>query len=502
MSSIDALLGDIQKGKKLKKAVTNDRSSPLVASGNNSSSRPSPMGMGGAPPIPSFQTPSQSHSSNNSDISGPPQLAGLFTGGMPKLRHREGGVSMGSVPTAPPPPSVPSTRPVSHSGTPKMPSSRPTNRSSVGVKAGGGGSAPPVPTFAAPPPPPGPAPGFKPPSPLPPPQVSAHSFKAKSSALPPSPPGPAPSFGSSAPPPPPPGPAPSFGSSAPPPPPPGPAPSFGSSAPPPPPPGPAPSFGSSAPPPPPPGPAPSFGSSAPSQASTPSFKSKSVVPPPPPGPVPSFGSSIAPPPQAPALSLKLSPSIPQAPRISAPTPPSAPPSLPPSAPPSAPPSVPPNAPPNLPSTFPPTAPTPNSTRSLRSSSSAHPPPPPLPPSSSGALTSTPSLSSSTFKPSNSISHRRNFSENKPVNIRRIDTSAYTITHSAGSVSMSNGDTNDTNASSGSTEMAPSARHVIDDSRFKFKNKTELPKPRHFEGNEKLYPSGRGSSVPVNFALYN
>lgn len=68
-----ALLQEIQAGKRLKKAQTNDRSAPLVAdekpkSGGraiSSAGASAPIGGGGA---------------------GPPQLAGLFAGGMPKLK--------------------------------------------------------------------------------------------------------------------------------------------------------------------------------------------------------------------------------------------------------------------------------------------------------------------------------------------------------------------------------------------------------------------------------
>ncbi|AET41622.1 uncharacterized protein Ecym_8346 [Eremothecium cymbalariae DBVPG len=43
---------------------------------------------------------------------------------------------------------------------------------------------------------------------------------------------------------------------------------------------------------------------------------------------------------------------------------------------------------------------------------------------------------------------------------------------------------------------------IDDSRFKFVNSNDLPKPRVFQGKQKLYPSGRGSSVPLDLSLYS
>jgi WH2 motif len=62
------LLKQIQAGKKLKKADTNDRSAPLI---DTSNSKPS----SGAPAI---------GAAGRSE--GPPQLAGLFAGGIPKLK--------------------------------------------------------------------------------------------------------------------------------------------------------------------------------------------------------------------------------------------------------------------------------------------------------------------------------------------------------------------------------------------------------------------------------
>lgn len=43
--------------------------------------------------------------------------------------------------------------------------------------------------------------------------------------------------------------------------------------------------------------------------------------------------------------------------------------------------------------------------------------------------------------------------------------------------------------------------VIEDTRFKFTNASSLPNPRRFEGLQKLYPSGRGSSVPLDLSLF-
>lgn len=46
------------------------------------------------------------------------------------------------------------------------------------------------------------------------------------------------------------------------------------------------------------------------------------------------------------------------------------------------------------------------------------------------------------------------------------------------------------------------RIEIDDLRFKWVNALLLPQPRRFEGRQKLYPSGRGSLVPLDLSLYD
>lgn len=106
-----ALLTDITKGARLKKAVTNDRSAPIIAT---ESKGPAAMPMG-APPVPgaakasslALPTPAGSNRlRSNSDTGGgpamgsggapsAPQLGGILAGGIPKLRKRGGGVDTG-----------------------------------------------------------------------------------------------------------------------------------------------------------------------------------------------------------------------------------------------------------------------------------------------------------------------------------------------------------------------------------------------------------------------
>lgn len=71
------LLAQIQAGKRLKKAVTNDRSAPALDT---------PKGGGGGGMGGGRGAPAISKGASASASGGPPQLGGLFAGGMPKLK--------------------------------------------------------------------------------------------------------------------------------------------------------------------------------------------------------------------------------------------------------------------------------------------------------------------------------------------------------------------------------------------------------------------------------
>ncbi|KAJ5511947.1 hypothetical protein N7453_004050 [Penicillium expansum] len=160
-----ALLSDIHKGARLKKAVTNDRSAPVIGGSGGVSAappvagappvpgaRPPPSGL--APPVPSGPAANRLRS-NSEGVSGtdsaaiatPPQLGGIFAGGMPKLRSR-GGVDTGAnrdspyisdSPAAPAPkpptaPRPPGARPPPRPSSTDLPPAPPVNPLVAGLK--------------------------------------------------------------------------------------------------------------------------------------------------------------------------------------------------------------------------------------------------------------------------------------------------------------------------------------------------------------------------------
>ncbi|KAG5924438.1 hypothetical protein E4U42_004637 [Claviceps africana] len=135
--------------KSLKKAVTNDRSAPVVGKATSSAGPP----VGGAPPVPGGLAPPllANRARSNSDqgsagqtaapaVDPAPQLGGLFVGGMPKLKKRGGGVDTGATSEA---------SYLSDPGESRMPALKP-----AGAPRPPGGAAPAIPGRGPPIPPP------------------------------------------------------------------------------------------------------------------------------------------------------------------------------------------------------------------------------------------------------------------------------------------------------------------------------------------------------------
>ncbi|KAF2171491.1 hypothetical protein M409DRAFT_18608 [Zasmidium cellare ATCC 36951] len=473
-----ALLGDIEKGARLKKVTqVNDRSAPIIDKPKDSGGPP----VGGAPPIPipgglrpaaAGQNRARSNSDQPSNTAGSgagmesaPQLGGLFAQGMPKLRKSAGGVNLydSDPETNSKPPSAPAP------AAPARPNGAPPPRPG-GVPPAPPGAAPQIPSVAAlknnlrptssqslpdiahskpkPPPPIGKKPPIPPPTSRKPSGLSAAS--TTNLPLPSSTP-PRPSSSPAPPSAPPPPPLPQSAPKQPPAPISRPAPSAPSIPAPPPPPTQRRTSnaqdddeydpyrydtpGRGVPPAPPPPPPQTNGhqqTSLAAQAARNAFRAASpaVAPPPPPPPPPSQSTpALAPPPP----------------------PPSAPPSRPSSSPTSGPPAPPPPPP------------------ASRSNSNLPPPPPAPKASTPGGIPTAGGVSLGTGP------------------IQPMDASAYTLTNG-----RSRADSTPQSIGGGF-----GGRHVVQDSRWKFQGDDALPRPRDFSGGPKRYRAGRGSSVPLD-----
>ncbi|KAF2431048.1 hypothetical protein EJ08DRAFT_696727 [Tothia fuscella] len=469
-----ALLSSIEGGARLKKVgVVNDRSAPIIDNKNSSAAapiagappvpgmakRPPAPGMA-APPPPGLAPPTPNRARSNSDggdgggMVAPPQLGGLFAGGMPKLRKAGGGVDTGRETNS----SYNSDPETSRSSAPRPPMGQAPKPPS--------GSAPRPPGGAPPRPPLGTAPSL-------PPSFSSlrnnlrpSSITSVSSMDITSKPKPAPPVGKKPPLPPPASRKPS-GLSTPSLPPPSLPPSAPPSAPPVPP--------SSAPRPPPlrstPPPPPSIppsnttngAQSLASQAARNAFgmnKSTSPAAPPPPPPT----SAPSPPSRKQDSDDEYDPYK----YNSTPTRLPPPPALSPSAP---------SLQPSRPSVSAPAPP---------------PPPPPSAPPSRGAPPQRSMLDLSTPSPGSGPPQMlATAMGGRTSSLTSAHASSYTLINGGGS--SGNGEKRASNAGSGIIK--------IHDLRWRFQDDSTLPKPRDFRGGGKRYRAGRVSSVPLDLGNY-
>ncbi|KAH9467074.1 hypothetical protein Pst134EB_002102 [Puccinia striiformis f. sp. tritici] len=193
------LAAQIQAGRKLKKAQTNDRSAPIVPdlpvaggggprSGAGLASAPKPPGFkstSGAPKPPQHAKTNSQNSTAAVMGNGPPQLGGLFAGGMPALRKTSGPPSAPAFKSAPPVAKPPTTGPPSRA----PPPAPPTMGSNAAFPSRPPPPVPPQPSTSTrpPPPPPASAPSNPARPPPPPPAPSQLSTSARTMSFQPTP---------------------------------------------------------------------------------------------------------------------------------------------------------------------------------------------------------------------------------------------------------------------------------------------------------------------------
>jgi hypothetical protein len=109
------------------------------------------------------------------------------------------------------------------------------------------------------------------------------------------------------------------------------------------------------------------------------------------------------------------------------------------------------------------------------------PPPPPPPQPSPPSSSRPHASS--------------------LRTTNLDPSAYTLSPNGASSSTPNL----ASASALSLRAASPSDHDrlwVEDDRWQFKDESQFPKPRTFEGGARRYRAGRGSSVPLDLGMFD
>ncbi|KAI5865195.1 hypothetical protein GGS23DRAFT_594743 [Durotheca rogersii] len=151
----------------------------------------------------------------------------------------------------------------------------------------------------------------------------------------------------------------------------------------------------------------------------------------------------------------------------------------------------------------------------RSSPSTAPPAPPPPPPAlapSPPSSAPPPPAAPAPAPAEApTSRRRTGSTRSGARSSMLDPSAYTLARNgAGGSSINHGSKSPSLSPTPTESDAPSPRaaggpaperYVVQDSRWRFKDEAEFPKPRSFQGGPRRYRAGRGSSVPLDLGAF-